>query len=152
VPLELLGESHTSAQAICLEVGRHLAASVGVNASRASWPAPVAHELDSLIEVLQGRKLDAGIYVSSEAAMLQLSDLSEVLMRLLVVAPCMAVIELGGVPAQRCRHQLLHVSGGGSASVGEWSTIFSMRAWNTPWRHWRSCACLAPRPIKACNA
>jgi hypothetical protein len=110
LPVKLARSEEVSrATAVCRQTAQRLIACAGYNELISTWPAPIAHEVRQLVRVLEGQGREAP---SPEAALLQLRDVSETLVKLPASVLASRLIERGGDDALDIRRLLAKVSGG----------------------------------------
>jgi hypothetical protein len=102
-------EEALRATARCRKTAQRLRACTGYDELIDTWPAPIAHEVRELVRVLEGNGREAP---SPEAALLQLRDVSETLVKLPASVLALRLIERGGEDALDMRRLLAIVSGG----------------------------------------
>ncbi|MHB8350629.1 MAG: P-loop domain-containing protein, partial [Vulcanimicrobiaceae bacterium] len=95
------------AKALCKGAADRLRAAHGYDDVVGAWPAPIAHEVSQLLRLLDEE------YRSPEAALMQLRDVSEVLVKFPASVLAMVVIAEHGNDAARIRKLLAKARGGG---------------------------------------
>jgi hypothetical protein len=92
------------AEDICRQAAEQLVAADWFNRVLVTWPAPIAHEVQQLTVVLNGDHRAP----SPEAALLQLRDVTDTLIKLPAIIFARTLIERGGEDARFARVKMLH--------------------------------------------
>lgn len=110
IPVKLISSKEVSeATDICRQTAQRLKAGPGFAELIRTWPAPIAHEIRELVRILDG---DGSNAPSPEAALMQLRDVTEMLVKLPASVLVSRLLELGGADANEMRQRLSKVSGG----------------------------------------
>jgi tetratricopeptide (TPR) repeat protein len=110
IPIILVGpKDREEASRLCRIAAGRLIGAPWYRAVTETWPAPIAHEVAMLVAHLNGT---AEHHPSPEAALLQLRDLSETLVKLPAAILARRLIDRGGEDAEAMRRALGRVSGG----------------------------------------
>ena len=99
----------SEAQRLCRQAADRLRGAAGYAELIQDWPAPIAHEVWQLTALLAGDGREAP---APEAALLQLRDTAETLIKLPASVLARRLIERGGEDAQEMRRRLAGVVGG----------------------------------------
>jgi tetratricopeptide (TPR) repeat protein len=92
------------AEDICRQAAEQLVTADWFNRVLVTWPAPIAHEVQQLTVVLNGDHRAP----SPEAALLQLRDVTDTLIKLPAIIFARTLIERGGEDARFARVKMLH--------------------------------------------
>jgi hypothetical protein len=97
------------AEQLCRQAADRLRGATGYGELVGDWPAPIAHEVQQLTALLAGEGRSAP---APEAALLQLRDTAETLVKLPASILARRLIERDGEDAQEMRRRLAGVIGG----------------------------------------